>query len=74
MMIEHVDAIVDMRRFLTLEKGSTPNKGAEVLENLIVTDNPNGFNPRSRMNWAADQNLRVMKEVKQADVLFWVSA
>lgn len=73
MMIEHVDAIVDMRRFLTLEKGSTPNKGAEVLDNLIVTDNPNGFNPRSRTNWAADQNLRIMKEVKQADVLFWVS-
>ncbi|MHA5866146.1 dimethylglycine demethylation protein DgcB, partial [Pseudomonas aeruginosa] len=31
MMIEHVDAIVDMRRHLTLEKGATPNKGAEVL-------------------------------------------
>lgn len=73
MMIEHVDAIVDMRRFLTLEKGQTPNKGAEVLENLIATDNPNGFNPGNRMNWAADQNLRLMSEVKQADVLFWVS-
>ncbi|MGB8665550.1 MAG: (Fe-S)-binding protein [Serratia inhibens] len=73
MMIEHVDAIVDMRRFLTMEKGSTPNKGAEVLDNLIFTDNPNGLNPQHRMNWAADQNLRVMKEVKQADVLFWVS-
>lgn len=73
MMIEHVDAIVDMRRFLTLEKGNTPNKGAEVLDNLIATDNPNGFNPGSRMNWAADQNLRVMKDVKEVDVLFWVS-
>lgn len=73
MMIEHVDAIVDMRRFLTLEKGSTPNKGAETLENLIATDNPNGFAPGSRMNWAADQNLRVMADVKEVDVLFWVS-
>ncbi|WP_456295968.1 (Fe-S)-binding protein [Vibrio sp. AK197] len=73
MMIEHVDAIVDMRRFLTLEKGATPNKGAEVLENLIVTDNPNGFNPNHRMNWAADQNLPLMKDVQQADVLFWIS-
>jgi Fe-S oxidoreductase len=73
MMIEHVDAIVDMRRFLTLEKGQTPNKGAEVLENLIATDNPNGFNPGNRMNWAADQNLRLMSDVKEADVLFWVS-
>ena len=73
MMIEHVDAIVDMRRFLTLEKGNTPNKGAETLENLIATDNPSGFDPGSRMNWAADQNLKVMSEVKETDVLFWVS-
>ncbi|CAM2782900.1 (Fe-S)-binding protein [Vibrio mytili] len=73
MMIEHVDAIVDMRRFLTLEKGETPNKGAEVLENIIFTDNPNGHNPNKRSNWAADQDLKLMSEVKRADVLFWVS-
>ena len=73
MMIEHVDAIVDMRRFLTLEKGETPNKGAQVLENIIATDNPNGYSPASRTHWAADQNLNLMKDVKQADVLFWVS-
>ncbi|WP_416427253.1 dimethylglycine demethylation protein DgcB [Pseudomonas sp. App30] len=72
MMIEHVDAIVDMRRHLTLEKGATPNKGAEVLDNLIATDNPGGFNPGGRMNWAADLNLNVMSEKKTADVLFWV--
>ncbi len=72
MMIEHVDAIVDMRRHLTLEKGATPNKGAEVLDNLIATDNPGGFNPGGRMNWAADLNLNVLSEKKTADVLFWV--
>ncbi|WP_455922064.1 dimethylglycine demethylation protein DgcB [Pseudomonas putida] len=72
MMIEHVDAIVDMRRHLTLEKGATPNKGAEVLDNLIATDNPGGFNPGGRMNWAADLNLNVFSEKKTADVLFWV--
>ncbi|TYL49447.1 (Fe-S)-binding protein [Marinomonas sp. IMCC 4694] len=73
MMIEHVDAIVDMRRFLTLEKGETPNKGAQVLENIIATDNPNGHSPGSRTHWASDQNLPLMSDVKQADVLFWVS-
>jgi Fe-S oxidoreductase len=72
MMIEHVDAIVDMRRFLTLEKGATPNKGAEVLDNLIATDNPGGFAPGGRMNWAADLNLNLLSEKKTADVLFWV--
>jgi dimethylglycine catabolism B len=72
MMIEHVDAIVDMRRHLTLEKGATPNKGAEVLENLIATDNPGGFAPGGRLHWAADLDLRLMAEVKRTDVLFWV--
>ena len=72
MMIEHVDAIVDMRRHLTLEKGATPNKGAEVLDNLIATDNPGGFAPGGRMNWAADLNLPLLSDKKTADVLFWV--
>ncbi|NER65916.1 dimethylglycine demethylation protein DgcB, partial [Pseudomonas sp. MAFF212427] len=72
MMIEHVDAIVDMRRHLTLEKGATPNKGAEVLDNLIATDNPGGFAPGGRMNWAADLNLDVLSEVHDTEVLFWV--
>ena len=72
MMIEHVDAIVDMRRHLTLERGQTPNKGAEVIDNLIATDNPNGFNPASRMNWAADLALPVLSDVKRTDVLLWM--
>lgn len=72
MMIEHVDAIVDMRRHLTLEKGATPNKGAEVLDNLIATDNPGGFAPGGRMNWAADLGLPLMSDKGSADVLFWV--
>ncbi len=72
MMIEHVDAIVDMRRHLTLEKGATPNKGAEVLDNLIATDNPGGFAPGGRLNWAADLNLPLMSDKHSVDVLFWV--
>ncbi|SEL88296.1 (Fe-S)-binding protein [Halomonas daqiaonensis] len=72
MMIEHVDAIVDMRRFLTLEHGNTPNKGAEVLDNLIATDNPGGFDPGSRLHWAADLDLPLMSDVKQVDVLLWL--
>lgn len=72
MMIEHVDAIVDMRRHLTLERGTTPNKGAEVLDNLIATDNPGGFDPGSRLNWAADLNLPLLADIKQVDVLLWL--
>ena len=72
MMIEHVDAIVDIRRHLTLERGQTPNKGAEVLENLIATDNPGGFDPDSRLHWAADLNLPNIADLGQVDVLLWL--
>jgi len=73
MMIEHVDAIVDMRRFETLDKGKTPGTGAAMIENLKTTDNPNGFDPTSRMDWAADQSLRIFGEhVESADVLLWL--
>ena len=43
-----------------------------MLDNLIATDNPGGFNPGGRMNWAADLNLKLMSEVKSTEVLFWV--
>lgn len=72
MMIEHVDAIVDMRRYLTMEHGNTPNKGREVLENLATTDNPGGFDPASRMNWAADLDLPLMAARGSAEVLLWM--
>lgn len=73
MMIEHVDAVVDMRRYLTLERGKTPNKGAEVLENLIATDNPEGVAPSKRSHWSVDLELPKIADVKETDVLFWVS-
>ncbi|MDH3692874.1 MAG: (Fe-S)-binding protein, partial [Gammaproteobacteria bacterium] len=72
MMIEHVDAIIDIRRFLTMEQGKTPGKGAQVLEDLRYTDNPGGFAPNSRMDWASDQNLPRMADKQQVEVLFWV--
>ncbi|MGD8430225.1 MAG: (Fe-S)-binding protein, partial [Ectothiorhodospiraceae bacterium] len=72
MFIEHVDAIVDMRRFVTMERGETPGKGAEVLENLAGADNPGGHNPASRSHWSTDLELPRLAEVGGADVLFWV--
>lgn len=71
MMIEHVDAIVDMRRNLTLAKGKTAGKGAEVLENLLVTDNPNGLSPNRRANWSVDLTLNHLSDVGRTDVLLW---
>ncbi|MDD1783641.1 (Fe-S)-binding protein [Enterovibrio sp. ZSDZ35] len=71
MMIEHVDAIVDMRRNLTLAKGETAGKGVQALENLITTDNPNGFSPKNRANWSVDLKVDLLKDIGKTDVLLW---
>ncbi len=71
MMIEHVDAVVEMRRFLTLEKGQTAGKGPEVLEQLRATDNPNGNDPAARTHWAADLNIPTLAAQQSTDLLLW---
>ncbi|WP_251978689.1 (Fe-S)-binding protein [Salinicola avicenniae] len=73
MMIEHVDAIVDMRRFVTLERGETPEKGAAAIDNLIATDNPGGLDNASRLDWAADLDIpRIQDRPEGVDVLLWL--
>ncbi len=72
MMIEHVDAILDLRRRQCLEKGALPGKGAEVLENLKQTDSVGGRNPADRWFWAADLDLPLAREKVSVDVLLWV--
>ncbi|MBA2492383.1 MAG: DUF3483 domain-containing protein [Gammaproteobacteria bacterium] len=72
MMIEHVDAVIDLRRYQTLELGATPGKGAEVLEELRATDTVSGRALNTRLDWAADLKLPVLAERGACDVLLWV--
>ena len=48
MLIEHVDAIVDMRRNRTLVHGTVPGKGQEVLANLRETGTMGGYDTAAR--------------------------
>jgi dimethylglycine catabolism B len=72
MMIEHVDAIVDLRRHQTLEQGATPGKGAGALEEMKAADNPGGRALASRLDWAADLDLPVLADKTETDVLLWL--
>ncbi len=72
MMIEHVDAVVDLRRFQTLELGATPAKAAGVLEELRATDNPGGRSLDRRLDWAVDLRLPVLAAGGTCDVLLWL--
>ncbi|MGF6598139.1 Fe-S oxidoreductase [Paraburkholderia sp. GAS448] len=69
MLIEHVDAIVDMRRNQTLVHGMVPGKGPEVLANLRETGTAGGYDKAGRYDWAVDLNAPVAQPGKPVDVL-----
>ena len=72
MMIEHVDAVIDLRRFETLEKGATPAKAAQALAALHETDTVSGRALGDRLDWASDLRLPLARDVKTFDVLLWL--
>ncbi|GAB7386391.1 heterodisulfide reductase-related iron-sulfur binding cluster [Bacillaceae bacterium] len=57
---EHVDKIIDMRRYLVLMEGKMPADGQRALQNIERQGNPWGLNRNDRVNWLKDApDLRV---------------
>jgi Fe-S oxidoreductase/nitrate reductase gamma subunit len=71
-LIEHVDAIVDMRRYLTLTLGDIPGTGALGLQNLNRAGNPWGQPPTARSEWAQGLDVPLMADRGEVEVLWWV--
>ncbi|MFC1480994.1 (Fe-S)-binding protein [Candidatus Neomarinimicrobiota bacterium] len=73
-LIDHIPAIVDMRRHLVLSEGLPPADAAPTLEKTTLQGNPWGFPRVDRLKWATDAglNVPVMADKKQAEVLYWV--
>jgi dimethylglycine catabolism B len=69
MLIEHVDAIVDMRRNQTLVEGKVPGKGPLTLANLRETGSSNGYDIGARYDWAVDLQVQVAQPGRPVDVL-----
>jgi len=69
MLIEHVDAIVDMRRNQTLVEGTVPGKGPITLANLRETGSANGYDIGARYDWAVDLQVQVAQPGRRVDVL-----
>jgi Fe-S oxidoreductase len=70
--IEHVDAIVDMRRNLVLMESNFPAEVQSLFRNLENNFNPWAFSASSRADWAEGLNVPVMSNVGTVDVLYWV--
>ncbi|GAB4546360.1 MAG: heterodisulfide reductase-related iron-sulfur binding cluster [Anaerolineae bacterium] len=71
-LIEHVDTIVDMRRYLTLTLGDIPASAALSLQNLNRAGNPWGQPSTARDEWAKGLDVPLMADKGEADVLWWV--
>ncbi|KGS68598.1 4Fe-4S dicluster domain protein [Burkholderia pseudomallei MSHR7527] len=69
MLIEHVDAIVDMRRNQALVHGAVPGKGAQVLANLRETGTMGGYDTAARYDWSVDLGAPVAQPGRPVDVL-----
>jgi Fe-S oxidoreductase len=69
MLIEHVDAVVDLRRFQTLTLGEVPATAAQGLQQLRLTGSQGGFAAAERFSWALDLGVRVLQPQERADYL-----
>jgi Fe-S oxidoreductase len=76
--IEHIDHIVDMRRYQVLIESSFPSEAGSMLRNLENRSNPWGLPERQREEWTADVSFDV-RRVSAGDpipddveYLYWV--
>jgi Fe-S oxidoreductase len=76
--IEHVDHIVDMRRYQVLIESAFPSEAGVMLRNIENNGNPWGLSPRVREEWTEGLDFEVRKisagQTIPDDVewLFWV--
>ncbi|MGA2260309.1 MAG: (Fe-S)-binding protein [Acidobacteriota bacterium] len=72
--IEHIPAILDMRRFLVLSESRFPAELAGTFKNLETNFNPWPFSYESRMDWAQGLDVKTMAEThgEGIDLLYWV--
>ena len=72
-MIEHVDSIVDMRRYLVLNESRFPPELGGAYRNLENNYTVWAFNWRDRAKWAEGYNVPIASQVNgDFDILYWV--
>jgi Fe-S oxidoreductase len=72
MMIEHVDAVIGLRRFQVMERGALPPKAANALSALRYADDAGGRDLATRFDFAVGLDVPVITPDRPVDVLLWV--
>ncbi|RHW40227.1 (Fe-S)-binding protein [Neobacillus notoginsengisoli] len=80
-MNEHVDKIIDLRRYLVLTEGKMDPDAQRAMTNIERQGNPWGLNRKEREDWREareDVYVPTVKELKKAgeefEYLFWVGS
>jgi Fe-S oxidoreductase len=70
-LIEHVEAIVDMRRHLMAE-GKVDRKKRDLITSLSTVGNPYGLATSDRMKWAEGLDVKLWGQEPDQEFLYWV--
>ena len=76
--IEHIDHIVDMRRYQVLIESAFPSEAGVMLRNIENKGNPWGLSEKAREEWTAGLDFEVRRAVPgeklppEVEYLFWV--
>ncbi|WP_066367472.1 4Fe-4S dicluster domain-containing protein [Neobacillus fumarioli] len=80
-MNEHVEKIIDLRRYLVLTEGKMNPDAQRAMTNIERQGNPWGLNRKERENWRElreDVHVPTVKEMKKAgeefEYLYWVGS
>lgn len=71
-MIEHLDSIIDMRRYLVLTESEFPSNLNNVFKSLETNFTPWAFSQSDRAAWAEGMNIKTLSEDNNGEILFWV--
>ncbi|MEU4209708.1 (Fe-S)-binding protein [Streptomyces sp. NPDC026206] len=76
--IEHVDHIVDMRRYQVMIESSFPSEAGTMLKNLEKKGNPWGLAKKQRLQWTKEVDFEVpvvgkdIEDLTEVEYLYWV--
>jgi Fe-S oxidoreductase len=76
-MNEHVDKIIDMRRYLVLTEGKVAPEAQRTFTNIERQSNPWGINRNERIDWREEREditVPTVKEVEEFEILWFVGS
>ncbi len=70
--IQHLDIILEARKFQVLMEADFPPELQDTFTNLENQSNPWGFSADTRANWCKDLDVPLMRNNPDADILYFV--